>query len=228
MKNGTIRNKLNYLINKEKGVYTIEEIIDFFDKDSIFALLFIITLPTSVIVIPHGFGAETMFGGSIVILLSIQLIMGFNKPILPKFVTNKKINLGALKNNKYYNKVDKLLLTLESYFKKRYTFVFHDLIVKIIAVLMIIPGVLMFIPLVFTNLFPSISITLISFAFLFKDGLMFLLASFFTFLVSLVYILFFNFIVKMGKKYADKFFGRTRGKNSKRKNSKKIKKNKKK
>ena len=60
MKNGTIRNKLNYLINKEKGVYTIEEIIDFFDKDSIFALLFIITLPTSVIVIP-SFNVATLY-----------------------------------------------------------------------------------------------------------------------------------------------------------------------
>ena len=97
--------------------------------------------------------------------------------------------------------MDKLLLKLEYYFKKRYTFVFQRLVIKIIAATMIIPGVLMLIPVIFTNLFPSISITLISFSFLFKDGLMLIITSFFSLLVSLFYLLFFKYIFRVGKKF---------------------------
>jgi len=218
MSNDTIRNKFSHLVKKGKGIYTIQEIIDYFDKDSIFALLFLVTLPTSIPAPPQALGAETVFGGSLTVLLSIQLIMGFDKPILPKFITSKKINLGQLKDNKYYKKADKLLLNLEYYFKKRYTFVFQNIIIKMVAALMIIPGVLMIIPLVFTNLFPSISVTLISFAFLFKDGLMLLVTSFFTFLVALVYLFFFKFIVRMGRK-----FMRSEKKNTLKKNIKTYK-----
>jgi hypothetical protein len=200
MSNETIRNKFNNLVKKGKDVYTIQEIIDYFGKDSIFSLLFLVTLPTSIPAPPQALGAETVFGGSLTVLLSMQLIMGFNKPILPKFITSKKINLGQLQNNKYYEKADKFLMKLESYFKKRYTFVFQNIIIKLVAALMIIPGVLMIIPLVFTNLFPSISVTLISFSFLFKDGLMLMVTSFFTFLVALFYLIFFKFIVRMGRK----------------------------
>lgn len=209
MSNYTFRNKINNLVEKGKNVYTVQEIIDYFDKDSIFALLFLITLPTSIPAPPQAFGAETVLGGSLTVLLSIQLIMGFNKPILPKFITSKKINLGQLKDNKYYKKADKLLVKLESYFKKRYTFVFQNIIIKIIAALMVIPGILMIIPVVFTNLFPSISITLISFAFLFKDGLMLIISSFLTVLVVLFYFIFFKFIVKMGKKFMRRDISKT-------------------
>ena len=209
MSNDTIRNKFNYLVKNGKGVYTIQEIIDYFDKDSIFALLFLITLPTSIPAPPQAFGAETVFGGSFTVLLCIQLIMGFNKPILPNFITIKKINLGRFKNNKYYKKADKLLLKLESYFKKRYTFVFQNIIIKIIAAIMIIPGVLMIIPLVFTNLFPSISITLISFSFLFKDGLMLIITTFLTCLVALFYLIFFKFLVKMGRNFMRRDISKT-------------------
>ena len=204
MSNETIRNKFNDLVKNGKDIYTIQEIIDHFGKDSIFTLLFLITLPTSIPAPPQALGAETVLGGSLTILLSIQLIMGFNKPILPKFITSKQINLGKLKDNKYYKKTDKILLKMEYYFKKRYTFVFQNIIIKLVALLMIIPGFLMVIPLVFTNLFPSMAVTLISFAFLFKDGLMFMIASFFTLIIALIYLVFFKFIVKMGKRMMGK------------------------
>ena len=197
----TIRKKLNNLIKGGRGVYTVKEVIDYFDKDSIFALLFLITLPTSIPAPPHAFGVETVIGGGLTVLLCVQLILGFDKPILPNSITLKKINLGQLENNKYYKKMDKLLLKLEYYFKKRYTFVFQRLVIKIIAATMIIPGVLLLIPVIFTNLFPSISITLISFSFLFKDGLMLIITSFFSLLVSLFYLFFFKYIFRVGKKF---------------------------
>lgn len=197
----TFRNKFKDLVTKGKDIYTIQEIIDHFKEDSIFALLFLITFPTSIPAPPQAFGAETVFGGSVSLLLSIQLIMGFNKPILPNFITSKKINMGYLKNNKYYNKADALLVKLETVFKKRYTFMFNRFFIKIIALFIIPPAILMIIPLIFTNLFPSIAVTLIAFSFLLKDGLMMMVVFFLTILMSLVYIVFFNYIVKVGKRF---------------------------
>lgn len=197
----TFRNKFNNLVKNGSGVYTVQEIIDYFDKDSIFALLFLITFPTSIPAPPQAFGAETVFGGTITLLLSIQLIMGFDKPYLPEFITSKKINLGYLKNNKYYEKADSAMKKIESIFKKRYTFIFHPFFVKIIALIMMAPAVLMAIPFFFTNLFPSQAVTLISFAYLLKDGLMMIIASVLTVLMSLVYLIFFKKIVEWGKRW---------------------------
>ena len=197
----TFRNKFNNLVKKGTGVYTVQEIIDYFDKDSIFALLFLITFPTSIPSPPQAMGAETVFGGTITLLLSIQLIAGFNKPYLPEFISSKKINLGYLKNNKYYEKADSVLKKMESIFKKRYTFVFHPIFIKIIAIIMIPPAILMAIPFFFTNLFPSQVVTLITFAYLLKDGLMMIVACVLTVIMSLVYLIFFKKIVKWGKEW---------------------------
>jgi len=170
--------------------------------------LFLITFPTSIPSPPQALGAETVFGGTITFLLSIQLIMGFDKPYLPEFITSKKINLGYLKNNKYYEKANFGLKKIESIFKKRYTFIFHPIFVKIIAVIMIPPAILMAIPFFFTNLFPSQAVTLISFAYLLKDGLMMIIACVLTVLMSLVYLIFFKKIVEWGKRWMKKRRGR--------------------
>ena len=107
--------------------------------------------------------------------------------------------MGYLKDNKYYKKADALLANLETIFKKRYTFMFNQFFIKIIALFIIPPAILMIIPLIFTNLFPSMAVTLIAFSFLLKDGLMMIITCFLTLIMTLIYIVFFKYIVKIGK-----------------------------
>ena len=85
----TLRYKIHKLVHKGKDTYTIQELIDYFKEDSIFAILFIITFITSIPAPPQAFGAETVFGGTITFLLSLQLILGVKKPILPDFIKHK-------------------------------------------------------------------------------------------------------------------------------------------
>ena len=66
---------------------------------------------------------------------------------------------------------------------------------------MIPPAILMAIPFFFTNLFPSQVVTLITFAYLLKDGLMMIVACVLTVIMSLVYLIFFKKIVKWGKEW---------------------------
>jgi len=197
----TLRKKINNLIKKDKDVYTVQEIIDYFEEDGLFAIIFIVTFPMSIPSPPYGFGFETVFSGSISLLLAIQIILGFKKPILPDFIKKKKLDLSFLKRNNIYNQIDHYLIQLESVFKQRYSFVFQPLIIKLIALMIIPPAILMIIPVVFTNWFPSFCITLISFSYLFKDGLMMLISCFITFVICTLYFVFFKFIIKFAARF---------------------------
>ena len=202
----TFRNKMNSLLNKAneltgKQEYSIKEIVDHFGEDSIFALIFLITFPTSIPMPPTGLGIETVFGGTATLILSLHIIFDKKKISLPDFIMKKKINLAKIRNSRHYERADHAMMKIESLFKKRYTFIFHNIFLKFIAVVMIFPAILMIIPVVFTNLLPSIAITLISFAFLLKDGLMMIVLLGLTILMSLTYAFFFKLIIKWGKAF---------------------------
>ena len=113
----------------------------------------------------------------------------------------KKINLAKIRNSRHYERADYAMMRIETLFKKRYTFIFHNVFLKIIALIMLFPAILMIMPIVFTNLFPSIAVTLISFAFLLKDGLMMIILLGLTILMSITYVLFFKLIIKWGKAF---------------------------
>ena len=80
----TFRNKMNSLLNKAnelkgKEEYSIKEIIEHFEEDSIFALIFLITFPTSIPMPPTGLGIETVIGGTATLILCLHII--FDKKI---------------------------------------------------------------------------------------------------------------------------------------------------
>ena len=202
----TFRNKMNSLLNKAneltgKDEYSVKEIIEHFGEDSIFALIFLITFPTSIPMPPTGLGIETVFGGTATLILCLHIIFDKKNISLPNFIMKKKINLAKIRNSRHYERADHAMMRIETLFKKRYTFVFHTVFLKFIAFVMIFPAILMIIPVVFTNLLPSIAITLISFAFLLKDGLMMIVILGLTILMSLVYAFFFKLIIKWGKAF---------------------------
>ena len=187
----TFRNKMNSLLNKAnelkgKEEYSIKEIIEHFEEDSIFALIFLITFPTSI---------------PMPLILCLHIIFDKKNISLPNFIMKKKINLAKIRNSRHYERADYAMMRIETLFKKRYTFIFHNVFLKIIALIMLFPAILMIMPIVFTNLFPSIAVTLISFAFLLKDGLMMIILLGLTILMSITYVLFFKLIIKWGKAF---------------------------
>ena len=86
----TFRNKINNILKRKKNSFTVREIIDYFKQDGIFAILFIITLPTSIPTPAHAFGSSTMIGGVITLLLSFQILLGYDTAYLPEFILKKK------------------------------------------------------------------------------------------------------------------------------------------
>lgn len=202
----TIREKLHYLIEDDQDEFTVGEIIDRFGQDGFFALLFIISFPTSIPTPAYGLGSSTMIGGFLSIILSIQLILGLDKPYFPEFIRKLKVDVSYLRGDMYL-KFDKILREIESKSIPRYTFLFNFISLRLIALFIIIPsGILMMIPLVFTNLLPSMIVTFVSLSYLIQDGLYLLLSCF----VSLGFILFyffaFKFLIQLYQKHKRKIF----------------------
>ena len=194
----TLLDKLNEIIYGKKLTYTLEELTDIFEEDIIILLIFLVTFPTSIPYPPMAGGFGTVPGGFITYLLAINLLINKKHLYLPDFIKRKKINTYFLKKNKW---IANKMLAISKYIKKRYTFVFQEIGTKFIAVLFLANAILMMIPILFTNLFPSFSCTLLSFLYLFKDGLLFLIA----YILSVIMLIFYKFIYNILKTYFTRF-----------------------
>ena len=188
------RNKINKLVKKNKKSFTIGEIVNHFKQDGIFAILFIITFPTSIPSPIYGLGSSTIIGGLITFFLSFQLLLGYRTAYLPDFILNKKIKITSFRE-RYYKRFDEVLFKMECYFKKGHQYAFNFLFLKISSLLMLLNSILMFIPLILTNWLPSTTVTFMSFAYLSKDGFMFLLSLFFAVCVLVFYFYAFSLII---------------------------------
>ena len=194
----TLLDKLNEIIYGKKLTYTLEELTNIFEEDIIILLIFLVTFPTSIPYPPMAGGFGTVPGGFITFLLAINLLINKKHLYLPDFIKRKKINTYFLKKNKW---IANKMLAISKYIKKRYTFVFQEIGTKFIAVLFLANAILMMIPILFTNLFPSFSCTLLSFLYLFKDGLLFLIA----YILSVIMLIFYKFIYNTLKTYFTRF-----------------------
>ena len=206
----TIREKIHKLVESDIDNFTVGEIIDTFGKDGFFALFLIISFPTSIPSPSYGLGTSTMIGGFLCIFLSIQLILGFKKPYIPECIRNLNVDLSYLRGDVYL-RFDRFLREIETTSTPRYEFLFNFISLRLIALFIIIPsGLLMIIPVIFTNLIPSMIITFVSLTYLIQDGLYLLLAC--SVSVSLILFYFFAFkfligIIKKNKKKIYKFIG---------------------
>lgn len=194
----TLLDKLNEIIYGKKLTYTLEEFTNIFEEDIIILLIFLVTFPTSIPAPPYAGGFGTVPSGFITFLLAINLLINKKHLYLPDFIKRKKINTYFLKKNKWV--VDKMH-AISKYIKKRYTFVFQEIGTKFIAILFLANAILMMIPVFFTNLFPSLSCTVLSFLYLFKDGLLFLIA----YILSVIMLVFYKFIYNILKTYFTRF-----------------------
>ena len=201
----TIRNKINKLINKKQNKFTIREIINYFKEDGIFAILFIITFPTSIPSPSYGLGSSTILGGLITIFLALQIFFGKKKPYLPDFIMDKKINVTKFRK-RFHKRVDYALFKMEKYFKKSHPNFLNEIFVKISSILMILNGILMIIPIIFTNWLPSTTVSFMSFSYLFKDGFMFMISLLFATFIFLFYFFAFKYIISYANKNKKYFF----------------------
>jgi len=193
--------QLKSLVENEKNVYTLDELLNIFESNNIAVFLVLVTIITSIPLPPWGGGFETIPGGVLSIFLALQGLVGMKKAYFPSFIRNIEFDLGFVKKSKYTKKtIEWFDETLK---EDRYKWVLNDVTEKIMYLLVIPNALLMIVPILFTNGPPSQCITLLTMSWLLHDGFYFLLMIGISILVVLMYIVLFfmfgNFLYKTRK-----------------------------
>ena len=191
---------------KEKKTIKVKEILKLLGKESFFQILFISTIFTSIYAPSWGLGFSTIPAGIITILISFQLMLDYKYVVLPDFINEKEIKTSILKG-KNFKKVKKWFDNLKSISSPRLKKIFKSNNFNKIAGLSLLPqGILMIIPIIFTNLLPSMIVTAISLCYILKDGVLFFVFCILSFIVFFTYIFFFKNIVLYYKYISNKLF----------------------
>lgn len=130
-------------------------------------LIIIFSLPVSLpIPVPPGYTTILCIP---LILFSSQLFLGFNSPWMPKWLEKKSFQLSTLAF--MVEKTSPALKKVENFTKSRISFIFYGPGEKILVFIILLCAISIANPLPFTHFTPAISIILISFGIMNKDGL---------------------------------------------------------
>ena len=186
-------------ISIKQNKIKIGEIITKLQLNSFFYILLISTFITSIPTPAIGLGSSTIPTGLICVILSIQLMLGYKKLYLPEFLLNIKIKKSVI------NKLTTFISKTQKNRKGDNTFFNSQILNKLSGLIIFFNGVLMCIPLIFTNWHPSISTTFISLAHIIKNKNLLVLFYFLSLFMFIGYSLLFYLIIKVVKQYSKNF-----------------------
>lgn len=150
---------------KDDDKITIKELVEFLERSGFGVVMLFFSLP---ILIPLPPPIPTFISLPL-LFFSIQMILGFNHPKLPNFLSQFSIKRKILakvveKSAPYVNKLDKIM-------RSRFSFFIGSSMEKILGIFCLIFSISILIPLPLTNLIPGIAIIIISLGLISKDGL---------------------------------------------------------
>jgi len=151
----------------QKEEISLGEVIDLLEDQSLILLIAITAFPMA-LPIPTPPGFTTLFGIPLCIF-TLQLIMGHEKPWLPKWISNKKIKTQTFQH--FVNKAEPLFEKISKLFKERYPKFLSPSSEKLMAVLAFLCSVSVALPILFGNAIPSAAILIMSLGMLYRDGL---------------------------------------------------------
>ena len=130
-------------------------------------LMLLFALPLSVPVpVPPGY---TTVLSVPLLLFPLQLLFGFDSPWIPKWLGKRSIKRSTLAL--VIEKTAPILKKIEKFMKPRLTFFFNQVGDKIIALIALLCGISIAIPLPLTNFIPAAGIAFMSLGLLSKDGI---------------------------------------------------------
>jgi hypothetical protein len=156
---------------KEKdGRTSVGELLKDFHENGLLLMILFFALPV-VIPLPYPPGFTTIIGIPL-ILLSIQMLLGFRHVFLPKAISKYEISNNVLIT--ISNKVVPILRWIELYIKPRYSFAQFIYCEQIIGFMSLICAISVAIPLPLTNSIPALGIALMVLGLLNRDGIVIL------------------------------------------------------
>lgn len=149
---------------------TVRKILEEFHENAFLLALIVFGLPIA-IPLPYPPGFTTVMGAPLVIL-SIQMILGYSKIKLPKRIYNYSIRNSTL--TAIINKAGPILRLLEKYLTPRLAFVHFVYTEQLLGVMNLVCAICIAIPLPFTNSIPAWGVVITSLGMLRRDGIVIL------------------------------------------------------
>ena len=118
--------------------------------------------------VPLPPGTSTIFGIPLV-LLSIQMLIGFEKPWFPAFVRRKSMEIETYR--RFIARLEPLLLRFEKLARPRYWFVPQIIIERVVSIVALLMSMIVILPVPLINQMPALSIILLSIGLGEQDGL---------------------------------------------------------
>ncbi len=147
----------------------IHELLNNFHENGIVLSMIIFSLP-AVVPLPPGFASII---GMPLILLSMQLLLGYDKVKLPAKINNYQLNNSILVT--LAKKVVPPLRRIEGYIKPRFGFAKSVYCEQFIGFVSLICAIAVIIPLPLTNVGPAFSIAIMCIGLLNRDGVVIIL-----------------------------------------------------
>lgn len=189
----------------EKKTIKVKKLLELLGKESFFQILFVVTLITSIPAPSWGFGTSTIPGGILTLIIAVQLILDYKYIRVPDFIGEKDLDTSYF-SGKYFKKIKESAIYLKTLGKPRLKNIFNNpTFNKIAGISLILPAILMIVPIIFTNMLPSMIVTGISLAYILKDGLLFFIFCLLSFIVFVAYIFFFKYLIIYLKYLSNKF-----------------------
>lgn len=154
----------------QDGYVTVGEVLDRVAERGFGLLLFVVAIPTLIPVLPPGASGVV---GMIYIALGAQIVAGLAHPWLPRRVRSHRLSPKAV--NAIKERGVSLMERIEKMSRPRWLFVENSLLIRLLALLIILNGIILFLPIPFMNTLPAMGILVMGIGLLNRDGV-FLLA----------------------------------------------------
>ncbi|WP_341757562.1 exopolysaccharide biosynthesis protein [Candidatus Tisiphia endosymbiont of Ditula angustiorana] len=167
---------------KEKKEKTrISELLVDFHENGLLLMILFFAIPVA-IPLPYPPGFTTIVGIPLMIL-SMQMLLGFRQVSLPSKINNYQISNGILIN--ISDKIVPKIKFVEKYIRPRFSFAASIYCEQFIGLISLICSIAISIPLPLTNAIPALGITIMALGLLNRDGLTIVLG-FITSIVGLI------------------------------------------
>jgi hypothetical protein len=143
---------------------TVGEIVDRFGRRAFGALLFIFSTPN---LLPLPPGSSTLLGAPLV-LLSPQVALGVHAPWLPRFVDDREISGTDL--TRFFGRLLPAVERFEKISRPRLLFLFGAMGDRLIGLVCTLLALVLILPIPFGNLLPALTIGVLAFSLVQRDG----------------------------------------------------------
>ncbi len=117
--------------------------------------------------VPLPPGTSTIFGIPLV-LLSIQLLLGFEKPWFPAFMRRKSMRIESYRS--FIARLEPVLIRFEKLARPRYWFVPQIIVERVVSIVALLMSLIVILPVPIINQMPALSIILLSIGLGEQDG----------------------------------------------------------